>query len=157
VSAVPIGTKAIGSLQSFYGLRISLGSTATRSHAHPTPHCTGIIALSVPHRQAIRHGKSRKGPWHMSKTIASGVGLTNAWLAAQGVLSMKTLWAELAHLRSTAVCGSARTVVWGGCPATGIFTRFCQFFVQREPKIVLPQVPSLHRWASRPFCRLDRG
>ena len=40
------------------------------------------------------------GPWHMAKTIASGVGMTtNAWLAAKGVLSLKTLWAELAHLR----------------------------------------------------------
>jgi len=58
-----------------------------------------LIALGVPRRQAIRHGISRKGPWHMAKTIASGVGMTNAWLAAQGVLSLKTLWAELAHLR----------------------------------------------------------
>ena len=47
-------------------------------------------------------GKSRKGPWHMAKTIASGVGMTNDWLASQGVLSLKTLWAELAHLRGTA-------------------------------------------------------
>jgi hypothetical protein len=37
--------------------------------------------------------------WHMSKTIASGVGLNNAWLAEQGLLSMKTLWAKLAPLR----------------------------------------------------------
>ncbi len=58
-----------------------------------------LAALGVPRRQAIRHGISRKGPWHMAKTIASGVGMTNAWLAAQGVLSLKTLWAELAHLR----------------------------------------------------------
>lgn len=58
-----------------------------------------LIALGVPRPQAIRHGISRKGPWHMAKTIASGVGMTNAWLAAQGVLSLKTLWAELAHLR----------------------------------------------------------
>ena len=29
----------------------------------------------------IRHARSRKGYWHMAKTIASGVGLTNAWLA----------------------------------------------------------------------------
>jgi hypothetical protein len=52
--------------------------------------------------QAIRHGISRKGPWHMAKTIASGVGMTNDWLSSQGVLSLKTLWAELAHLRGTA-------------------------------------------------------
>ncbi|MFN7797582.1 MAG: hypothetical protein ACK5Q3_18645 [Planctomycetota bacterium] len=55
-----------------------------------------------PQKQAIRHGKSRKGPWHMAKTIASGVGMTNDWFASQGVLSLKTLWAELAHLRGTA-------------------------------------------------------
>ncbi|MBX3420471.1 MAG: group II intron reverse transcriptase/maturase [Pirellulaceae bacterium] len=50
--------------------------------------CTRIrelIALSLPRRQAIRHGRSRKGPWHMAKTIASGVGMTNAWLTDQGV------------------------------------------------------------------------
>jgi RNA-directed DNA polymerase len=58
-----------------------------------------LIALGVPPRQAARHARSRKGPWHMAKTIASGVGMTNAWLKAQGVLSLKTLWAELAHLR----------------------------------------------------------
>ncbi|MEZ6056235.1 MAG: group II intron maturase-specific domain-containing protein [Planctomycetaceae bacterium] len=58
-----------------------------------------LIRLGVPRRQAIRHARSRKSYWHMSKTIASGVGLTNAWLAEQGLLSMKTLWAKLAHLR----------------------------------------------------------
>jgi len=61
-----------------------------------------LIRLGVPIRQAIRHARSRKGYWHMSKTIASGVGLTNAWLAEQGMLSLKTLWAELAPLRRTA-------------------------------------------------------
>lgn len=63
-----------------------------------------LIRLGVPIRQAIRHARSRKGYWHMSKTIASGVGLTNAWLAEQGMLSMKTLWAKLAPLRRTAQC-----------------------------------------------------
>jgi RNA-directed DNA polymerase len=58
-----------------------------------------LIRLGVPRRQAIRHARSRQGPWHMAKTIASGVGMTNKWLQAQGVLSLKTLWAELAPLR----------------------------------------------------------
>jgi RNA-directed DNA polymerase len=58
-----------------------------------------LIRLGVPRRQAIRHARSRKGPWHMAKTIASGVGMTNKWLQDQGVLSLKTLWAELAPLR----------------------------------------------------------
>jgi len=58
-----------------------------------------LIRLGVPRRQAIRHARSRQSYWHMSKTIASGVGLTNAWLAEQGLPSLKTLWAKLAHLR----------------------------------------------------------
>jgi RNA-directed DNA polymerase len=61
-----------------------------------------LIALGVPRRQAIRHAKSRKGPWHMAKTIASGVGFTNAWLQEQGLLSLKSLWVELAPLRRNA-------------------------------------------------------
>jgi hypothetical protein len=43
----------------------------------------------------------------MAKTIASGLGMTNDWLASQIVLSLKTLWAELAPLRGTARCGPA--------------------------------------------------
>lgn len=61
-----------------------------------------LISLGVPRRQAIRHARTRKGPWHMAKTIAMSVALNNAWLAKQGLLSLKTLWFELAHLRRTA-------------------------------------------------------
>ena len=61
-----------------------------------------LMRLGVSLCQASRHGKSRKGYWHMAKSIASGVGLTNAWLQAQGLLSLKSLWAELAPLRRTA-------------------------------------------------------
>ena len=61
-----------------------------------------LMRLGVPRRQATRHARSRKGHWHMSKTIASGMGLNNAWLQEQGLLSMKTLWAELAPLRRNA-------------------------------------------------------
>jgi len=38
----------------------------------------------------------------MAKTIATGVGPTNAWLEAQGLPSLKSLWAQLARLRRTA-------------------------------------------------------
>jgi len=61
-----------------------------------------LIRLGVPRRQAIRHARSRKGYWHMAKTIASGVGMTNTWLAGQGLIGLKTSWAELAPLRRTA-------------------------------------------------------
>ena len=61
-----------------------------------------LIGLGVPRRQTIRHARSRKGPWHMAKTIASGVGMTNRWSELQGMLSLKSLWAGLAPLRRTA-------------------------------------------------------
>lgn len=61
-----------------------------------------LIRMGVPRRQAIRHARSRKGHWHMSKTIASGVGMTNQWLADQGLIYLKPLWSELAPLRRTA-------------------------------------------------------
>jgi RNA-directed DNA polymerase len=73
--------------------------TTSREQARGEGNCE---RATDPQRQAIRHCKSRKGPWHMAKTIASGVGMTNAWLAEQGGLDLKTLWAELAHLRGTA-------------------------------------------------------
>ena len=59
--------------------------TASREQSLGEANCGGA---NVPRRQAIRHGKSRKGPWHMAKSIASGVGMTNDWLASQGVLSL---------------------------------------------------------------------
>lgn len=60
----------------------------------------------------------------MSKTIAKRVGLTIAWLAEQGLLSIKTLWEHLAPIRRTAYrlprtralqwCGVGRAVSDGG-------------------------------------------
>jgi RNA-directed DNA polymerase len=61
-----------------------------------------LIRLGVPRRQALRHAQSRHGYWHMAKTIASGVGFTNAWLQSQGLVSLKSLWEALAPLRRTA-------------------------------------------------------
>jgi hypothetical protein len=50
--------------------------------------------------------------------------MTNEGLATQGAMSLKTLWAALAHLRGTDVCGLACTVVWGGWSAMTVLTRF---------------------------------
>jgi RNA-directed DNA polymerase len=58
-----------------------------------------LVGYDVPRCQAIRHARSRKGPWPMSKTIASGVGMTGAWVGEQSLLSLTTLWASFARLR----------------------------------------------------------
>jgi len=69
---------------------------------HARTRSRNLMRLGVSRRQAIRHAKSRQSYWHMAKTIASGVGMTNAWLKAQGLIRLKVLWAELAPLRRTA-------------------------------------------------------
>ena len=76
-----------------HALRASGRATRPRTRSRE------LMRLGVPRRQAIRHGKSRKGYWHMAKTIASGVGMTNQWLEDQGLIRLKQLWSELAPLR----------------------------------------------------------
>lgn len=41
---------------------------------------------------AILTGLSRKGYWRLSKTLATQIGMTNEWLARQGLLSIRDLW-----------------------------------------------------------------
>jgi len=55
-----------------------------------------LIRQGVSRRQAIRHARNRKDYWHMAKTIASGVGMTNKWLEKQGLIRPKQLWSDLA-------------------------------------------------------------
>ena len=37
-------------------------------------------------------GLSRKGYWHLARTLATQTGMTNQWLAEQGLLSIRDLW-----------------------------------------------------------------
>ena len=69
---------------------------------HARTRSRNLMRLGVSRRQAIRHAKSLQSYWHMAKTIASGVGMSNAWLEEQGLIRLKALWAELAPLRRTA-------------------------------------------------------
>jgi hypothetical protein len=51
---------------------------------------------------AIKHAVSRKRYWRMSRTPATRYAMPNKWLAQQGLLSLKQLWADLAPLRGIA-------------------------------------------------------
>jgi len=44
---------------------------------------------------AISVAISRKGPWHLSRTLATQTGMTNKWLKDQGLLSVKELWVHI--------------------------------------------------------------
>ncbi|WP_028584530.1 group II intron reverse transcriptase/maturase [Desulfogranum mediterraneum] len=50
---------------------------------------------------AISVGLSRKGPWRLSRTLATHSGMTNQWLKGQGLLSIKDLWVNI-HYPATA-------------------------------------------------------
>ena len=53
-----------------------------------------LLALGVSLKTAIQHGVSSKSYWHMARTPAMQQALSNAWLKAQGLFSVKDLWCK---------------------------------------------------------------
>lgn len=51
-----------------------------------------LIKLGAPKYHAILTGLSRKGYWHLSKTLSTNCGLGNEVLQRQGLTSIRTLW-----------------------------------------------------------------
>jgi RNA-directed DNA polymerase len=51
-----------------------------------------LLALGTWKREAILTAISRKSYWHLSRTLATQTGMTNAWLASQGLISVRDLW-----------------------------------------------------------------
>ncbi len=42
--------------------------------------------------QAVKVALSRKSFWHLSRTYATQLGMTNAWLEAEGLISISKIW-----------------------------------------------------------------
>jgi RNA-directed DNA polymerase len=51
-----------------------------------------LLALGVGKRTAVLTGISSKSYWHLSRSQATQVGMTNDWLKAQGLVSIRDLW-----------------------------------------------------------------
>ena len=60
-----------------------------------------LLKLGVQLGTSIRAGLNRGGPWAMSRRLAAQHGMTNQWLKAQGLISVKELWVK-AHYPATA-------------------------------------------------------
>lgn len=60
-----------------------------------------LLKLGTYKRQAILTALSRKGPWHSARTLAAQTGMTNKWLAEQGLISVKEQWSKI-HYPATA-------------------------------------------------------
>ena len=55
-----------------------------------------LLKLGTAKKTAILTALSRKGPWHLSRTLATQTGMTNQWLTETlGLVSIRTLWISL--------------------------------------------------------------
>lgn len=53
-----------------------------------------LLALGVSLKTAIQHGVSSQSYWHMARTPALQQALSDAWLKAQGLVSVKDQWCK---------------------------------------------------------------
>ena len=60
-----------------------------------------LLKLGTFKRQAILTALSRKGPWHLARTLAAQTGMTNKWLHEKGLISVKEQWVKI-HYPATA-------------------------------------------------------
>lgn len=51
-----------------------------------------LMRLGVSRRSAVLAGRSRKSYWHLARTLGTQTGMTNKWLAKQGLVSIRELW-----------------------------------------------------------------
>ena len=51
-----------------------------------------LLALGAGRRAAILTAISSKSYWHLSRSLATQTGMTNDWLKAQGLVSIRALW-----------------------------------------------------------------
>ncbi|HEV8713708.1 MAG TPA: group II intron reverse transcriptase/maturase, partial [Candidatus Binatia bacterium] len=55
-----------------------------------------LLTLGTPRKTAILTALSRKGPWHLSRTLATQTGMTNQWLTETlSLVSLRALWIAL--------------------------------------------------------------
>lgn len=59
---------------------------------HPRTKIGHLLALGVGKRTAILTGISSKSYWHLSRSKATQVGMSNDWLKARGLVSIRELW-----------------------------------------------------------------
>jgi RNA-directed DNA polymerase len=55
-----------------------------------------LLKLGTAKKTALLTALSRKGPWHLSRTLATQTGMTNQWLSESlGLVSIRALWITL--------------------------------------------------------------
>jgi RNA-directed DNA polymerase len=68
-----------------------------------------LLKLGTFKGQAIMTALSRKGSWHLARTMAAQTGMTNKWLKELGLMSVKDQWVKI-HYPATRLCYFRRLV-----------------------------------------------
>ena len=58
-----------------------------------------LLKMGVPKDHAVLTGRSSRGPWHLARTEATQLAMSNQWLAQQGLVSVKDLWISFNYPR----------------------------------------------------------
>jgi RNA-directed DNA polymerase len=59
---------------------------------YPRTKIRHLLALGTGKRQALLTALSSQSYWHLSRTLATQTGMTNAWLESQGLISVRAVW-----------------------------------------------------------------
>lgn len=58
-----------------------------------------LLKMGVSKDHAISTGRSSRGPWHLARTEATQLAMSNKWLEQQGLVSVKDLWVSFNYPR----------------------------------------------------------
>ncbi|WP_052049715.1 group II intron reverse transcriptase/maturase [Leptolyngbya sp. KIOST-1] len=74
----------------------------------PRTRIGNLLKLGTPRRHAFSTGLSRKGYWRLSRSLATQTGMTNEWLAQEGLLSIRDLWMNAQGYGEKSITSSSR-------------------------------------------------
>ena len=83
-------------------LRRRLRTCYWKQWRHPRSKIRHLVAMGIELNDAIKAGMSSKGPYCMSRTKVTQMAMSNAWLARQGLVSIKQHWSRFHYPTSTA-------------------------------------------------------
>jgi len=62
---------------------------------HTRTKIRNLLAMGTGRKEAILTASSRKGYWHLARTLATQTGMTSAWLQQQGLISIRDQWMKV--------------------------------------------------------------
>ena len=90
-----IGCKYNDAVEFDHWLRRRIRMCYWKRWKKPKTRIREMIKLGASKHQAILTGLSRKGYWHLAKTLSTNMGLSNRFLQEQGLVSIRQIWVKV--------------------------------------------------------------